>query len=518
MKLLIVDDERLTREGLVTALDWPELNIDHIYLAKDGHQGLALARKYQPELILTDVRMPKMDGIKMAEQLRLILPDSSIIFISGFSDKQYLKAAIKLRAINYVEKPIDAGEIKAAITEAIQNNKALQSLKHSQLVHSIEQSKTLALDLTYPAKFTEQDWQRRCHEMGLFTNEQTCFTTLIAQTKLSLDELSTKPLALINRKLTTFLSNYNLELIHVSKTGHYHIYHIWDTKRDCHKVLLHIAEYLKQLLSQISPCFISIGTTQCGLKNVCSSYAAAVIRLQQSFFYEYNTILFDSEPPVCQHILVDPIPEFEELLAEKNKIKLKALTHSIYEMYCFNKTLLPSIVKDVYYQLFMHIERAVYRQQLSPQESPLQQESLLNTIASCCTLIELQAVLEQKMDFLFQAMDYISPENSTIYLVKDFISKNYMNDSLSVKSISEHVFISSSYICTMFKTETGKTLNQYITEYRIEKAKQLLTNPRYRITDISAKVGYSDGNYFGKTFKKNVGISPSEYREKKLIC
>ena len=91
-----------------------------------------------------------------------------------------------------------------------------------------------------------------------------------------------------------------------------------------------------------------------------------------------------------------------------------------------------------------------------------------------------------------------------------------MNDTLSVKDISEHVYLSTSYVCTLFKTETHQTLNQYITEYRMEKAKQLLSDPRYKITDISSKVGYSDGNYFSKSFKKIVGLSPSEYREKVL--
>ena len=87
---------------------------------------------------------------------------------------------------------------------------------------------------------------------------------------------------------------------------------------------------------------------------------------------------------------------------------------------------------------------------------------------------------------------------------------------LSVKDIGEHVALSTSYLCTFFKNETGKTLNQYLTDFRMEKAKQLLDNPRYRITEISSMVGYSAGNYFGKSFKKHTGSTPSEYREKNL--
>jgi two-component system response regulator YesN len=128
-------------------------------------------------------------------------------------------------------------------------------------------------------------------------------------------------------------------------------------------------------------------------------------------------------------------------------------------------------------------------------------------------LIELNQLLLDKINLLFSSLQEHSSDNATIYAIKEFIGKNYRNESLSVKDISEHVFLSSSYVCTLFKNETGKTLNQYLTEFRIEKAKNMLLDSRYKIADISTKVGYSDGNYFGKTFKKLVGLSPSEYRE-----
>ena len=108
-------------------------------------------------------------------------------------------------------------------------------------------------------------------------------------------------------------------------------------------------------------------------------------------------------------------------------------------------------------------------------------------------------------------------ENSTLFLIKDYISKNYSDSSLSIKDISDHVHLSSSYLCTVFKTETDQTLNQYLTNFRMEKAKQLLADPRNKISEIAARVGYGDQNYFGKTFKKVVGLSPSEYREKESL-
>ena len=130
------------------------------------------------------------------------------------------------------------------------------------------------------------------------------------------------------------------------------------------------------------------------------------------------------------------------------------------------------------------------------------------------TYEELHESLKEKTAQYFEDAKNSQPENSTIFMIKDYISRNYMNDTLSVKDISSHVYLSASYVCTFFKSETGQTLNQYLTEYRMEKAKQLLSDPRYKISEISSKVGYTDGNYFGKSFKKYSGFSPSEYREK----
>ena len=100
-----------------------------------------------------------------------------------------------------------------------------------------------------------------------------------------------------------------------------------------------------------------------------------------------------------------------------------------------------------------------------------------------------------------------------VVAIKEFIMQNYQNEALSIKSISDHVNRSAPYVCTFFKAETGQTLNQYITGYRMERAQEMLANPRYKITDVASRTGYTDVNYFGKIFKKISGVSPSEYRQ-----
>lgn len=118
MKLLIVDDEELTRVGVISSINWQSIGIDEVLQADDGMNGLEMARMHKPDIILCDVRMPRLDGIQMLEQLETILPDVVPVFMSGYSDKEYLKAAIKLKAVNYIEKPLDPLEIQDAVIEA----------------------------------------------------------------------------------------------------------------------------------------------------------------------------------------------------------------------------------------------------------------------------------------------------------------------------------------------------------------------------------------------------------------
>lgn len=104
MKVLMVDDEELTREGLRMSIPWESLGISQIFMAEDGEEGLRMALELKPDIILADVRMPRMDGITMAFEIRKTLRQCRFIFISGYCDKEYLKSAIQLSAVNYIEK------------------------------------------------------------------------------------------------------------------------------------------------------------------------------------------------------------------------------------------------------------------------------------------------------------------------------------------------------------------------------------------------------------------------------
>ncbi len=519
MKLLLIDDEELTRKGMIAAIDWASLDIHTVIEAEDGQMGLTMARAEKPDIILSDIRMPRLNGIEMVERIREFLPQVSVIFMSGYSDREYLKAAIRLKAISYVEKPINALEVETAILEAVENNIQLKRARQSEAVHLLAQAGQLALSMTYApeqrAPFTPDGLS---HIGGNIIKPSMTFTTIIIKTTGSLGDIPTERLQQIHENFNGLLEHYHLQELHIVKHDQHLVYHVFGTARPEVRTLLRIGEWLRQSFMEISPFFIAIGDTVSNIEQVYKSYHSAVILLQSSFFHDNNSILIKNETDsLPSPAFSDPTAAYAEALLSKEPERISKIEDDIYAAFQNNQTLLPNRVKDIYYKLFVTIQNTCRQLSLDTSKAFSSSDTILEYVQNCHTLWDLHKLLKEKSLILIQATRDLKPENPTILSIKEFINRNYQWENLSVKEISDYVHMSSSYVCTLFKNETDQTLNQYITNYRIEKAKLLLADSQYKITDISAKVGYTDGNYFGKCFKKQVGLSPSEYREKMLL-
>ena len=121
--ILIADDEELTRDGLTKYVDWHQLEIDRVYTACNGVQAVSIAEKYRPDILMTDIRMPHMDGIELTREFRNRFPDSRVILFSGHADKEYLKSAIKLRVDAYIDKPIDMDDVSTTVSDLVKQLK-----------------------------------------------------------------------------------------------------------------------------------------------------------------------------------------------------------------------------------------------------------------------------------------------------------------------------------------------------------------------------------------------------------
>ncbi len=521
MKLLIADDEPLTREGLISSIDWESLGIRQTFQADDGIHALHIAMLQKPDIILSDIRMPRLNGIEFVEKLASHLPDASIIFMSGYSDKEYLKSAIRLSAVDYVEKPLDPETVKATVAKAVKRRQQLLHSRQNEDLLSVETASRLALLLTKPYKDNPEKISALAGQLSLRLTPGCSFVTYIVKLKTNV------PISVLARELqkslNCFLKNYHLQSFYVITHDVYHVFHIMGNQTLSSIVISSIDQFFKKQFSPLGLFFISRGKTVSGVEKVHSSYTSAVVTLQSSFFFPVGTLLTCEDTDTASSVLDDlaDIEEenrlFADLLEAKEHEKCLQFLEHLSNKYNKNCCLFPNQVKDFYYKLFQILNDSFLRLKLSSKTQDSDSgESIIEFIENCFTYEELHQSLVGRTEIFFQQMLSYVPEDNMIFMIKDYIARHYGNDLLSIKDISDHVHLSVSYVCTYFKNQTGQTLNQYLTEYRMEKAMQLLKDSRYQIADVSYKVGYNNGNYFSKSFKKYTGMTPSKYREKTL--
>lgn len=521
MKLLIADDEILTREGLVSSIDWESLGITQIYQADDGLNGLQIARRHKPDIILSDVRMPRMDGIHMAKEIESFLPDATIIFMSGYSDKEYLKAAIKLKAIDYVEKPLDPEEIYTAVKNALFRLEQTMRTRRNENLYSLETSSHLALLLTMPYKEHEEQIVALTDELHIPSASAGCYVTYIV--KLNSMDSNPPRMQEFYADFQEFVSHYHLCAFYIRSHVFYHVFHLMGEHAPSAVTLSEVETFLADFFEKLGEYYISHGESVSGISHVYQSYASAVVYMQSSFFFAPGTLLDGELLAGCKKEFPDDfspehlIHDFSDLLMEKGEEECERFLSSLHDAFSKNAGLLPNQTKDTYYKLFNTLGGCRQKRQLFADTISMDgEENVMDALERCFSFDELHRLLTEKTRLFFQALANHNPEDSTIFKIKEYISRHYAKDTLSIKEISEHVYLSASYVCTYFKAQTGQTLNQYLTEYRMERAMQLLADERCQITEISSRVGYHDDNYFSKSFRKFTGLSPSKYREKIL--
>ena len=328
MNLLIVDDEEITREGIIERLPWSELGIHQIQQADDGINALTLVENYKPSIVLTDVRMPRMDGIQMAIKLKEIFPHCVIIFMSGYSDKEYLKAAIQLNAVDYVDKPISIKELKSAVENAVKRFRETEikelaehvtetymkvsiPLLRSELAHSLLKSN---LDLS---KVIEEA-RAACIELPTDGFYQTAIFKFLLNEKNSSEHLSSIK-AVVLSALENGYSKYRFNGISAFKNEDCLILHLFAGSFERHLFTEdRVSKFLNDLrapLEKVCNFTVSIGKCIHGAANIYTSYETAVSGLERAFFKEYNSILFYGRYSNSQHGLEDTlVKNFIELV------------------------------------------------------------------------------------------------------------------------------------------------------------------------------------------------------------
>ena len=402
IKAIIVDDEHLTRQGLLEYVDWKSAGIVVVGEATDGLEGLDLVKEVQPDIAICDVRMPKMDGIELAKKIREEFPNCRIIFLSGYSDTEYLKSAIKLKALDYIEKPFNLIEFQELI------NKTSQSIINERQKRLEEQREAMKME------------KSRLY----FKN------SLIAE---------------------------------VLKGGY----------SDINK--------LREALELLNIEFPFKGDYLCGIfRSQYDIEQEKILEVVNSYGVRSNIYFISGS--IDKDVVVLFSLKHRDMLREVQSYCNEVLEHlNIEEKHSITASL-------------GSLQKSIDGMKLSHSEA----KEALNSKGY---KVNSRVIIYDP-----------NKDKSIIRDIESYIQENYQ-ESISISSIASAVYLTPQYLCKLYKIETGETVNDYITKVRIEASKVLLKDRKYKLYEISEKVGYNDANYYARVFKKITGLNPSEYRD-----
>lgn len=535
MNFLVVDDEPSQRRGFANMLK--RLRPDHaVYQAKNGTEALELFNSTQVDVLFTDVKMPLMSGLELAEKIRHTGSNTKIVIFSGYRKFEYAQKAIGLNVFDYVLKIVDEEkleEIVKRLEEAIsKERKEARTPGEDRSIHEmlpVYQSHKLNKWLNGYSSASELEDIGRTLQYG---NTGILFVTKISRFSLLKEKYSNEEIHNIR------FSIYSIVQDTVAPQGYSTSFYLEDSKSTLVTVLNaesalfpdsgQIPGYFERivhLIRQKHDLQVHIGVSPyCGdLRNEVSEYfKKASAALSYKFYPEMgNVILYPAVSSYAEGSIKSKHGKnhdaFLQAIRKLEAQKARELVRQMLQDLIRQKYPMPGVLIEHTLDFLIYIVNDL--QNLIDESTAASIiEHCKKAFYTCESIEELGQELDQTVDRILAALES-DKSLSNMQMIQEtltFIERNYMNN-ISLESIAEAFHFNSSYFSTMFKKHTGTNFTDYLSRIRLEKARELLVQSDKRIYDIAGKIGYNDVKYFNKVFKKEYGLTPEEFRRKARV-
>ncbi len=523
MKMIIVEDEKIIREQIATYIRWKEYGIEVVGTAENGGIALEMARRHNPELILTDIRMPEMDGLELLAEIQKEMPNTKVVLLTAYDDFRYVQTALKNGAFDYILKIAPTQELISTVLKA--RDKVLeeqQKTYESELIkenlkENVQIANERLLNRLVSHKQKNIDYVVGClNKNGIIFKNGKYFVVIIDfnQTDIYLEierynKIKGKMLEIENEASCNGIWYFDEKdrLIGIIQPEKGLSYGGFSTTLK--KVLIDtgIANY-----------YVGLGSNKESIKDIFSSYYEAEKALEFKIVKPINTFILYEEI-----INLHKKGEQSEFIKEcKNDLFNQLKTLSIDKINrsvdrVFSKLLgidaiNPSEIYQICYEL---IQQANHDIETLDREfkGSLTEYDFYYDIRQFDDMEKLKDWLKELISSIVGRVNYEKKEpiSQTISRILKYIDENIGFD-LSLNSIAEKFDINQSCLSILFKNKTGIYFKDYILRKKVEKAQVLLRDPKLRIKDVSNMVGYQDDKYFTNIFKKFTGVTPSQYK------
>ncbi len=523
IEMIIADDEFNIRQGLLT-IPWNDLGIEIVGVASNGEEALSMVKDQHPDILLTDIRMPKLDGLKLIEAAIKEIASIKTILLTGYQDFNYAHTAIKLGAYGYVLKPSDPDEIIEIVLKAkkqieLEDNKKREN---EHIRNEFDSNKHLIMNsflfnLLYGRYNDAAAINKKCSALHL---ELENYIVMVLEFEIQ-DDNNNLIFQLKEEALNISSGFYKSYSVDVNHSTLCIINDISKDKQPTKQEMVFLASEIRSAVRTNYSQYVSIGISRSfgRPEDMSAAFNQALNCLKMKFSLGKGAIIHIED-------LADSIKRQDDLplnlddeILENIKIgnynKVEKLAREFLFRLAKEQNSSEQVIKSI---CFSVLSRSVRIAETQGQACFREYAAQLNSIFTCCK--DVGELEEFFISTLMSIMDSIhtkncASKNKAITGILDYIEKSYMND-ISLLTLSEHIHMNHIYISRLIKRETGETFLDILTSRRMKKACELLQNPDMKTYEISTLVGIKDSGYFSQVFKKFSGSTPSEYREKFL--
>jgi len=518
-KVFLVEDEIITREGIRDNVDWHASGFEFCGEAADGEIALPLLRTAQPEVLITDIKMPFMDGLQLIKIVRERMPWVKIIILSGHDEFEYAQEAINLGVTDYLLKPVTVQKLQNVLQkltlqldqerkeqdnlkklqEQVEENRALlcERLLFKLVVGAVSPTEAIEKGQTLGLNLIARHYLVVILKMELGDRSEQYDHQDYQQTQRVVTDLVEK-----NHDIFVLKRDWgDLILIMKGNTPEY-----LEEERDI--LLAQIRQEIAKTRYQLS---VGVGTSKKHIADICQSFSEALINIQNptrenkselNWAVEQAELLNIDKSAVEIYLRSGAKNEFDGFFhAYLGPLGETALKSNLIRNYIFVDVVLTTA--KLVNELGGDIDKVI------PELNSI--EMIMSNIKS------MEQLREQVCKILSSTLAYrdSQPKGKYKNLIRraiEYLEHHYTDAELSLNELAAHANLSASHFSVVFSQETGQTFKEYLTEIRIKKAKELLRMTALRSADIAYQVGYSDPHYFSSVFKKNTGLSPLEFR------
>ncbi len=542
LKIFLAEDEVIIRETIKRMIPWEELGFELVGEAADGEMALPLLIRQKPDLLITDIKMPFMDGLTLAKLAKKELPELKIVILSGYDDFNYAKQAISIGVEDYLLKPITKNalierlsEIRSRYEHEKTQKEYYEKFQREMQAYEKNSSRDFfealvcgSMDMMEVYKKAEKlglDIVAEAYNILIFTmNSEEDFSGQ----KEGYSEWEAESLEMMEG----FFSGNPLAMLFRSNIFSYGVL-LKGQKENIEKITKECVKKIRGILNRKESkreWFLAVGQPVERLSQIKKSYHTAARAFSQRYLYDEN-ILYYNEMEMMEHRSGQADTNDNAYL---KKVDVNALNPAILQKFLSNglQEETENFVKDYFYAIGQEpMESLVFRnyvilnvrfsvlsflKSLGCDTEEMEPENTEEILAESGKNIESAIAYAEKMvsqAITIRDQNSGNKNRSILKTAVDFIESHYMEEEISLNTVANVANVSANHFSALFSQNMGQTFIEYLTSLRMNKAKELLRCTGMRSSEIAGEIGYKDAHYFSYLFKKTQGMTPSDYRK-----